>query len=141
MRNSSSLFSTRLCTVLARKKIVSIEIKENKDLPPEITGGKLSRLDVRAVFEDGTKVNIAVQLKNEYNMDKQSLRYWAVEYEQGIIEGHDYIELPAVIVINILEFSCIGLKDFHTSFHIYEDQHKEYMLTDALEMHFLEIPK
>jgi predicted transposase/invertase (TIGR01784 family) len=31
------------------------------------------------------------------------------------------------------------LDDFHTSFHIYEDQHKEYRLTDALELHFLDM--
>jgi predicted transposase/invertase (TIGR01784 family) len=65
----------------------------------------------------------------------------AVEYEQGITESQDYIELPAVIAINILDFSYIGLDEFHTSFHIYEDQHKEYMLTGALEIHFIEMIK
>ncbi|MDR0638529.1 MAG: Rpn family recombination-promoting nuclease/putative transposase [Spirochaetaceae bacterium] len=123
------------------QKIASLEIVGNKELPPEILGGKLSKLDVRAVLEDGTKINIEVQLKNEYNMGRRSLRYWAVEYEQGITEGQDYIELPAVIAINILDFSYIGLDEFHTSFHIYEDQHKEYMLTDALEIHFIETTK
>jgi hypothetical protein len=52
-----------------------------------------------------------------------------------------YIEMPTVIVINILGFGFIPLDDFHTSFHIYEDQHKEYMLTDALEMHYIEVVK
>jgi predicted transposase/invertase (TIGR01784 family) len=35
----------------------------------------------------------------------------------------------------------VSLKDFHTSFHIYEDEHKELMLSDALEIHFLDIVK
>jgi predicted transposase/invertase (TIGR01784 family) len=74
-------------------------------------------------------------------MDKRSLRYWALDYSRGIIEGQDYIELPAVIVINILGFGHISLEDFHTSFHIYEDRHREYMLTDALEMHYIEMVK
>jgi predicted transposase/invertase (TIGR01784 family) len=74
-------------------------------------------------------------------MDKRSLRYWALDYSRGIIEGQDYIELPAVIVINILGFGHIPLEDFHTSFHIYEDRHREYMLTDVLEMHYIEMVK
>jgi predicted transposase/invertase (TIGR01784 family) len=124
-----------------RKKIISLEIIENKELPAEITGGKLSKLDVRAMFEGDTKVGIEVQLKNEYNKDKRSLRYWALDYSRGITEGQDYVELPGVIVVNILGFAHIPLEDFHTSFHIYEDRHKEYMLTDVLEMHFIEMVK
>jgi predicted transposase/invertase (TIGR01784 family) len=125
----------------SRGKIVSLEIIENKELPAEAMGGKLSKLDVRAALLDGTKVNIEVQLKNLRNMDKRSLRYWSLDYSRGIIEGQDYVELPAVIVINILGFAHIALDDFHTSFHIYEDRHKEYMLTDVLEMHYIEMVK
>ncbi|MDR0638764.1 MAG: Rpn family recombination-promoting nuclease/putative transposase, partial [Spirochaetaceae bacterium] len=42
---------------IGEKKTVSIEIIENKELPAEITGGKLSKLDARATIEDGTKTN------------------------------------------------------------------------------------
>jgi hypothetical protein len=42
-------------------------------------------------------------------------------------------------VINILDFGYIPLDDFHTSFHLYEDRHKDYMLTDALEMHYIDM--
>ncbi|MDR2097854.1 MAG: Rpn family recombination-promoting nuclease/putative transposase [Spirochaetaceae bacterium] len=122
-----------------KDSIVSVEIIENKELPPEIIGGKLSKLDVRAMLGDGTRIDIEVQLKNEYNMEKRSLRYWALEYTRGIVEGQDYIDLPCVIVINILDFSYIGLDDFHTSFHIYEDMHRDYMLTSALEMHYIDM--
>jgi predicted transposase/invertase (TIGR01784 family) len=122
-----------------KNRIVSVDIIENKELPAEITGGKTSKLDVRAILDDGTRINIEVQLKNEFNMEKRSLRYWALEYTRGLTEGQDYRELPCVIVINILDFSYIPLDEFHTSFHIYEDRHKEYLLTDALEMHYIDM--
>jgi predicted transposase/invertase (TIGR01784 family) len=99
-----------------KDRIVSIEIVENKELPVDFLGGKASKLDVRAVLADGTRVNIEIQLKNEYNMEKRSLRYWAQKYTKGIVEGQDYIDLPPVIVINILVFGYIPLDDFHTSF-------------------------
>jgi hypothetical protein len=68
-------------------------------------------------------------------------RYWAMEYTRGIVEGQDYIDLPSVIVINILDFGLLPLDEFHTSFHIWEDTHKDFMLTDALEMHFIDMVK
>ncbi|MDR2344002.1 MAG: Rpn family recombination-promoting nuclease/putative transposase, partial [Spirochaetaceae bacterium] len=119
--------------------IVSLEIIENKEFPADFPGGKTSKLDVRAALAGDTRVNIEIQLKNEFNMDKRSLRYWALEYTRGIVEGQGYIDLPTVIVINILDFGYIPLDEFHTSFHLYEDRHKDYMLTGALEMHYIDM--
>jgi hypothetical protein len=51
-----------------KDRIVSIKIIENKELPADFLGGKTSKLDVRAVLSDGTRVNIEIQLKNEYNI-------------------------------------------------------------------------
>jgi hypothetical protein len=60
--------------------------------PQESTVGKSSKLDVRAVLKDGTRVNIE-------------------------------------------------LDGFHTSFHIREDDHRDYMLIDAIEMHYIDMAK
>jgi predicted transposase/invertase (TIGR01784 family) len=124
-----------------RKPVTSVEIIETKELPADITGGKAAKLDTRAIIYDGTRTNIEIQIKNEYNMAERSLRYWGLEYTRGLVEGQDYIEQPAVIVINLLDFSYIKLKEWHTVFRIYEMFHREYMLTDLFEMHFIEIPK
>jgi predicted transposase/invertase (TIGR01784 family) len=121
--------------------IESVEILEDTDLPAETVGGKAGKLDILAKLEDNTKVNIEVQLENQYNMERRSLDYWAWHYTKGIGSGQDYSFLPAVIGINILDFGYIPLEEFHTSFHIYEDRHREYMLTDALELHFLDMVK
>jgi predicted transposase/invertase (TIGR01784 family) len=119
--------------------IESVEILEDRDLPASIVGGKAGKLDVLAKLADNTKVDIEVQLENQYNMERRSLDYWAWHYTKGIGSGQNYSLLPAVIGINILDFGYIPIEEFHTSFHIYEDQHREYMLTDALELHFLDM--
>jgi predicted transposase/invertase (TIGR01784 family) len=121
--------------------IESVEILEDTDLPAETIGGKAGKLDVLAKLADDTMVDIEVQLHNEYNMERRSLDYWARHYMKGIKSGQDYSQLPAVICVNILDFGYIPLEEFHTSFHIYEDRYKEYMLTDALELHFLDMVK
>jgi predicted transposase/invertase (TIGR01784 family) len=124
-----------------RDGIVSVEIVENKMLSAEIMGDKTSILDIRATMPDNTKVNIEVQLRNVGNMDKRSLFYWSREYIKGIEAGQDYRELPAVIAINIIDFEFLEIEEVHTSFHLREDRHKDYVLTDALEIHFIDMIK
>ncbi|MDR1222243.1 MAG: Rpn family recombination-promoting nuclease/putative transposase, partial [Tannerella sp.] len=125
-----------------RDGIVSIEIVENKTFSAEIIGDKASILDIRSEMSDGTRANIEVQLRNVGNMDKRSLFYWSREYVKGIESGEDYVNLPCVIAINIIDFEFMPLLDeVHTSFHLWEDRQREYQLTDALEIHFINMLK
>jgi predicted transposase/invertase (TIGR01784 family) len=124
-----------------RNIITSVEILEDRDLVPDAVGGKAGKLDVLAKLAGGTRVNIEVQLTNEYNMEKRTLDYWSQQFVLGIKSGQDYGLLTPVICVNILDFGYIDIDDFHTSFHIYEDRHKEYQLTDSLEIHFLDMVK
>jgi predicted transposase/invertase (TIGR01784 family) len=133
-----------LNAVLARTgkdRLVSVEIIENRTFTAEVIGDKASILDIRAGLEDLTKVNIEVQLRNLGNMDKRSLFYWSREYSRGLKSGQDYEELPNVIAINIINFEFIPKGSFHTSFHLWEDTDKSIMLSDALEIHFIDMIK
>lgn len=119
----------------------SIEIIESKTMTAEIIGDKKSILDIRAKTTDNTKIDIEVQLNNLGNMDKRCLFYWCREFVKGIKSGQDYLELPMVIAINIVNFEFIKADDFHTSFHLWEDIDRKCMLTDALEIHFIDMIK
>ena len=119
---------------------VSIEIIENKSLIADIAGGKSCNLDVRAVLQGGTKINAEVQIRNQYNMDKRSLFYWSREFAKSLEAGQNYNELPRVISINITGFEFMPSGNFHSCFHLKED--KEFtLLTDALEIHFIDMVK
>jgi predicted transposase/invertase (TIGR01784 family) len=119
----------------------SVEIIEAKDLPAESVGEKTGRLDVLAKLSDGSKANVEVQNKNEHNMEKRSLFYWAKKYIEGLKKGGEYIDLVPVIAINIIDFDYIDIDDFHTSFHLWDDLHKEFKLSDVCEIHFLNMAK
>jgi predicted transposase/invertase (TIGR01784 family) len=108
-----------------KDRLVSVEILENKTFTAEVIGDKSSILDLRAVLEDRTKVNIEVQLRNLGNMDRRSLFYWSREYTKSLEAGQDYLELPNVVAINIVNFEFLPSGDFHTSFHLREDRDKE----------------
>ncbi|MBU3127171.1 Rpn family recombination-promoting nuclease/putative transposase [Clostridium tagluense] len=125
-----------------RDKLVTLEIVENKELTPELIGDKTGIIDVRAKTEDGTQLEIEVQLTNQHNMDKRTMWYWGEMFSEGIKKGEDYKNLPKVITINIVDFEYIKIPDkFHTTFHLWEDEVKDYMLTDVVEIHFIEMEK
>jgi predicted transposase/invertase (TIGR01784 family) len=108
-------------------------------------GDKGVVLDFLALAETETRknirVNVEVQLKDLHNMTERTLYCWSREYISGIKEGEDYSRLPRVIAVNIVNFDHIKLEKFHTAFRLREDTHREYVLTDLLEIHFLNMVK
>jgi predicted transposase/invertase (TIGR01784 family) len=124
-----------------RGRIASVQILENKALSAEIIGDKASVLDLRAVMDDGTRVNIEVQLKDVRNMGRRSLFYWSHEYIGGISSGGNYLHMPSVITINILGTEFLPQDEVHASCSVRNDTYPDYVVTDALEMHFIDMVK
>ncbi|MDU2123688.1 MAG: Rpn family recombination-promoting nuclease/putative transposase [Clostridium celatum] len=130
--------------VLKRTKkepIVEVEIIDNKQLTKELILDKTGIIDVRAKTSNGENIDIEVQLTDQGNMDKRTLFYWGKMYLENIKQGQDYTTLEKVITINILDFEFLGTESYQSSFHLWEDIEKDYMLTDVVEIHFLELPK
>jgi predicted transposase/invertase (TIGR01784 family) len=122
--------------------IESVEVIENKTITAEVLGDKTSILDVRAKTAIGELVDIEVQLRNLGNMDRRSLFYWSREFSRGMEAGQEYQKAPNVIAINIVNYEFMPqVPAFHTSFHIWEDNYRDVLLTDALEIHFIDMVK
>ena len=105
---------------------------------PQFEEDKLSRLDLLGIADDGSRINIEVQLVNLRNMEKRTLYYWAKMY-QSLHRGEDYEQLNRAITINLLNFSLLPQKQAHTMYGLY-DLVSGHRLTDDIEIHFLEIP-
>ncbi|MFZ5989541.1 MAG: Rpn family recombination-promoting nuclease/putative transposase [Bacillota bacterium] len=112
-----------------------------KELTKEMIYDKSGRLDVRAKTADGMQVDIEVQLTNQRNMEKRTMFYWGKLFLEGIKQGDDYISLSKVITINILDFNFLDIDKFHSKYHLWEDEEDNYLLTDLIEIHFIEMPK
>jgi predicted transposase/invertase (TIGR01784 family) len=102
---------------------------------------KTGRLDVRAKTADGMQLDIEVQLTNQHNMYKRTMFYWGKLFLEGIKKGDDYINLSKVITINILDFDYLDIEKFHSKYHLWEDDEENYLLSDLIELHFIEMPK
>jgi predicted transposase/invertase (TIGR01784 family) len=119
----------------------SVEILEDKTFTPEVLGDKSVTLDIRAVLQGKTRVNVEVQLRNQYNMDKRSLFYWGREFIKSLKAGENYREIPDVIAINIVDYDFLSTQNYHTCFHLREDREPEIILTNSLEIHFINMVK
>jgi predicted transposase/invertase (TIGR01784 family) len=141
---SETLLLSFLNAVLGRTgddRFTSVEILENKTFTPETVGRKSTTFDVRAELRGGTRVNVEVQIRNNHNMDRRSLFHWGREYVKSIEAGKDYRELPDVITITIVDFHFPPLPDYHTCFHLRENKKWDFVLTNSLEIHFMNMVK
>ncbi len=120
--------------------ITSVDLL-NPELGPRYLDDKKSILDIHARTEDGTRINIEIQLTNRQDMEKRTLYYWSCIFSDQMQKGMAYSELAQTVTINILNFRYVRATEaYHTTFHLYEDT-DQFLLTDALEIHFMEISK
>jgi predicted transposase/invertase (TIGR01784 family) len=103
---------------------------------------KLGILDIKAKTKTGEKFNIEVQLLNQKNMIQRTLFYWSKLFVEDFESGNPYSSLQKTVTINILGFKMEELRNeyFHSTYNLREFQSKN-LLTDLLEIHFIEFPK
>ena len=122
------------------KEIIKVKI-DNAEINKDWDEDKLSRLDVKATANNNKKINIEIQLKNQYNMTRRSLYYWSKLYSSQLKKGQEYGTLNKTVAINILNFNYLkGMEKYHNCFLLKEKETNQ-ILTDLEEIHFIELPK
>ena len=98
-------------------------------------------MDIRADLNDGTQVDIEVQVCPFKLMAERSLYYWSKMYSEQLEKGAEYKKLKRAIAINLLAFDYLeDEQDWHNIYNLLNvKSHKK--LTDHIEIHFLELPK
>ena len=126
------------------RKITDIRVIANTQLNKELLTSKGGRLDILAETENRELINVEMQLTNYRDMVRRTLFYSSRLFHGSIRTGEDFKELKRTITINIMDFNLdelSGISDFHSTFHFYETILREVRLTDAVELHFIELPK
>jgi predicted transposase/invertase (TIGR01784 family) len=131
-----------LLEAILKVQIGNLEIQRDRELMTSVVDNKIGIIDVKAVFGDGIKVNVEIQVSNEYNISKRSFFYLSKLYTQDLKKGKDYSELTKVIVINILDFIEFKHDNIcHHKFMLKDEHHNESYFEDVCELHFLEMSK
>ena len=126
------------------KAVLKIDIEDvqilNSELPKENIADKKSILDIRATINNNVEVDIEIQVSRTIYMPQRSLYYWSKIYCEQLESGEKYNKLKKTICINILDFNTLGTNKYHSMFKLKENE-ENYVLTDLLEIHFLEMKK
>ena len=120
--------------------IKKIKVMKDVHLERDIKDNKLGVLDIKATLNDDTIANIEMQVRDEHNMIDRSLYYWANLYSNSLYKTQDYIDNKKTIVIDIMLFNIFEEGPYHERCKIRRDYNME-ILTDELEMHFIQLPK
>ncbi|GAB6561884.1 Rpn family recombination-promoting nuclease/putative transposase [Bacillus cereus] len=123
-----------------RKKIKKATIKNPINIGDKVAS-KESIMDIKAVLDDGTLVNVEIQLRRDHNMENRSVYYWSKLCEGTLIVGEEYDKIPPCIAINIVDYvQFTKTIKFHSVYVIKEEETNE-VLTEIFEIHFVELKK
>lgn len=120
--------------------IKNIEVLNDAHLERNIIENKEGILDIKATLNNNITVNIEMQVRNRYNMIDRSLYYWANLYSNSLYKGENYTKNNKTIAINILGYNIFKEGPYHEKCMITR-QYNGKLLTEDLEMHFIQIPK
>ena len=137
--------------------LLKIEIKGIKITNPEIIpyekGEKRGLLDIKAEINDGTILDVEMQMKNERNTEERATEYMGKMISEQLQVGEDYQDLKKSIVIFITNYNFLKRNSYHSVGRMKFDKTIEdeyvnmgYEIEDEvaskyIEVHYIELPK
>lgn len=121
--------------------IKSIEVKQEVTLEKLSLLEKGGRLDLLAKLDNGTMVNIEMQVRNNGDIKKRSTLYASKLITQETKVGVKYDDMKKVIMVNILDYNILPFEDYISKTKIVLDSHRDYETIDGIQWYFIELPK
>ncbi len=128
-------------TGLLKIEIKEITIREEVDLLRLTDVEKGGRLDLQATLEDGTIVNIEMQVQNRGNIEDRTAFYSAHVLSRETEKGTEYKNIKQVIMVNILDYNLLDVEEYVSETVTVLDKHREYEVIDLMKYYFIELPK
>ena len=122
-------------------EIKKIKIREEVNLEKLSVGEKGGRLDIQAELNEGTIVNIEMQMKNLHNIENRTTLYGAKVLAREEARGKKYNDIKNVIMINILNYELTEFEEYVSETVVVLDKHREYEIIKGMKWYFIELPK
>ena len=137
--------------------LLKIEIRGIKITNPEIIpyekGEKRGLLDIKAEINDGTMIDVELQMKNEKNTEERATEYMVKMISEQLQVGDSYQKLKKSIVIFITNYNFLNRNSYHSVGRMKFDKtlKDEYVdmgfkiedeiASKYIEVHYIELPK
>ena len=137
---------------ILKKEIQKVTIK-NPEIIPYEKGEKRGLLDIKAETEDGTMLDIEMQMEDEKDIDERATSYMGKLISEQLQVGHKYTELKKSIVIFITNYNFLKRNSYHSVGRLkfektlkeeyvelgYEEE--DEIASKYIEYHYIELPK
>jgi predicted transposase/invertase (TIGR01784 family) len=132
-----------LSYILYPDKSNSIEVIEilSTENSPTFHDAKNSFLDLKVRDKENTIFQIELQVAEQISYIKRSLYYASTLIHNQLKTGESYFKLSPVIQINILDFLIFKNQTIINWFLLKERTNPELVLTEDLQMIYIELPK
>ena len=141
-----------LLEAILKKDIKTVTIK-NPEIIPYEKDEKRGLLDIKAETDDGTILDIEMQMEDEKNTDERGTQYLGKMITEQLKKGDKYKKLKKSIVIFITNYNFLKRNSYHsvgkmkfeeTLKEEYVDmgyEKKEQIASKYIEFHYIELPK
>lgn len=140
-RKGNEEFLIDFLKALLKIDIKAIKIQEEVNLEKLSKKEKGGRLDLQAKLDNGTIVNIEMQLRNEHNIEERTTYYSSKVIARETERGTEYEDIKQVIMINILDYEMLGFDEYISETAVVLDKHREYEVLKGIKWYFIELPK
>lgn len=141
-RKGNEEFLIDFLNALLNVEIHKIKIKEEVNIEQLSKEEKGGRLDLQAEINDGTIINIEMQMKNRGNTIERLDTYSAKVKSRNAKRGTDYSEMKKVIMIEILNYTLFPeYEEYVLNTAMVLEKHREYKLPSNTEYYFVELSK
>ena len=132
--------------------IAKVKIK-NPEIIPYTKEEKRGLLDIKVELEDGTNIDIEMQMKNKSNTKERSTLYLGKMISEQLLTGDKYTQLKKSIVIFITNYNFIKRNSYHNIGRMRFDEitqdkyvdmgykKEEELASEYIEIHYIELPK
>ena len=113
-------------------------------MPEDVLDDKIGILDIKAKINNSINCDIEMQVVDRKNIEKRVLFYCSKMYVQSLSSGQDYSKLEKSITILLTDYEIKSLKEikkYITKWNIREQDCGNIILTDAMEVYIIELPK
>ena len=120
---------------------------------PYEKGEKRGLLDIKAEINDGTMIDVELQMKNEKNTEERATEYMGKMISEQLQVGDSYQKLKKSIVIFITNYNFLNRNSYHSVGRMKFDKtlKDEYVdmgfkiedeiASKYIEVHYIELPK
>ncbi len=138
-KNLTLNFLNSILNRSAGNEFVNLRFND-KDMLPKFKGEKVPALDILAVMNDGTQINIEVQVAAQDFYIRRAVYYCCRLHGDQLNRGEYYTKVMPTISIHLLDFAYFPDERYHRKVYLKDEETNEIISQD-IEFHFIELPK